>query len=90
MYLRGYYFWACTVPLIWHLNSLLQYDIHMISPTYLEETLRNFFHEIFVFMEGRGRELTDYVSITREYSIFVVYDLAKACRNWLRKITNQY
>ena len=47
MYFRGYYFWSCAEPLIWHLKSLrhlkslLQYDIHMISLTYLEDTCCN-------------------------------------------------
>ena len=29
-------------------------------------------------MEGQGRGLLDYFSITREYSIYAVYQLAKA------------
>ena len=72
MYLRGYYFWACAVPLIWHLDSLLPYDIHMTSLAELKDTLDSFFHDIFVFMEGQRRGLTDYFSIAREYSIFAV------------------
>ena len=66
---------------------LFQYDIHMINPTHLEDS---FCHEIFVLMEGQGRGLPDYFSITIEYYIFAVYQFPKACRNWLRKVTNQY
>ena len=45
----------------------------MISLAELKDNLDSFFHDIFVFMEGQGRGLTDYFSIAREYSIFAVY-----------------
>ena len=45
----------------------------MVSLAELKDTLDSFFHDIFVFMEGQGRGLTDYFSIAKEYSIFAVY-----------------
>ena len=41
VYLRCYFFWACTVPLIWRFKLLLKHDIHIISLTYLEDTYWN-------------------------------------------------
>ena len=38
---RGYYFWTCPVHLIWHLKSVLRYDIHMISLAYIKDTCCN-------------------------------------------------
>ena len=41
MHLRGYYFWSCAILLLWYLKSQFQYDIHMISLTYLKDTCFN-------------------------------------------------
>ena len=48
------------------------FHVKLLSLT-LKDTLDSFFHDIFVFMEGQGRGLTDYFSIAREYSVFAVY-----------------